>query len=61
MRFSFLNLAKQALSAHRNWPEQWRFPEPKAAYDAIIVGAGLFIFLRERTLARRESFSEPPP
>ncbi len=40
LRFSFLNLAKQALSAHRNWPEQWRFPEPKAAYDAIIVGAG---------------------
>ena len=28
---------------------------------AIIVGAGLFIFLRERTLARSESFSEPPP
>ncbi|MFM8606864.1 MAG: sarcosine oxidase subunit beta family protein [Hyphomicrobiales bacterium] len=40
MRFSILNLAKQALSAHRNWPEQWRFPEPKASYDAIIVGAG---------------------
>ena len=40
MRFSFLNLAKQALSAHRHWPEQWRFPEPKASYDAIIVGAG---------------------
>jgi hypothetical protein len=28
---------------------------------AIIVAAGLFIFLRERTLARRASFSEPPP
>jgi drug/metabolite transporter (DMT)-like permease len=29
---------------------------------AIIIGAGLFIFLRERQLARREaSFSEPPP
>jgi drug/metabolite transporter (DMT)-like permease len=28
---------------------------------AIIVGAGLFIFLRERQLARRASFSEPPP
>ena len=28
---------------------------------AIIVGAGLFIFMRERTLARQESFSEPPP
>jgi len=40
LRFSFLNLAKQALSAHRHWPEQWRFPEPKAEYDAIIIGAG---------------------
>jgi drug/metabolite transporter (DMT)-like permease len=28
---------------------------------AIIIGAGLFIFLRERQLARRASFSEPPP
>lgn len=40
MRFSVFNLARQALSAHRNWPEQWRSPEPKNAYDAIIVGAG---------------------
>src|SRR5690606_17787997 len=29
---------------------------------AIIIGAGLFIFLREQRLARRErAFSEPPP
>jgi drug/metabolite transporter (DMT)-like permease len=29
---------------------------------AIIIGAGLFIFLREQKLARRDtSFSEPPP
>jgi drug/metabolite transporter (DMT)-like permease len=28
---------------------------------AIIIGAGLFIFLRERRLTRRASFSEPPP
>ena len=28
---------------------------------AIIVDAGLFIFLRERMLAQDESFSEPPP
>jgi hypothetical protein len=29
---------------------------------AIIIGAGLFIYLREQRLARREpSFSEPPP
>ena len=40
MRFSVFNLARQALSAHHNWPEQWRSPEPKNAYDAIIIGAG---------------------
>jgi drug/metabolite transporter (DMT)-like permease len=28
---------------------------------AVIIAAGLFIFLRERRLARRASFSEPPP
>jgi len=40
VRFSVFNLARHALSAHRNWPEQWRSPEPKNAYDAIIIGAG---------------------
>ena len=29
---------------------------------AIIIGAGLFIFLREQRLSRRDrAFSEPPP
>ena len=40
MRFSFGNLLRQAFSANAGWPEQWRTPEPKAAYDAIIIGAG---------------------
>ena len=40
MRFSLLSLARNALSGHKNWPEQWRSPEPKASYDAIIIGAG---------------------
>jgi len=40
LRFSFLNVARQALAGNQGWPEQWRSPEPKAAYDAIIVGAG---------------------
>ena len=40
MRFSFLNVARQALAGNKDWPAQWRSPEPKPAYDAIIVGAG---------------------
>ena len=40
MRFSVFSLARNALSGHQNWPEQWRSPEPKASYDAIIIGAG---------------------
>jgi len=40
LHFSFLNLLRQSFAHHRGWPEQWRSPEPKPAYDAVIVGAG---------------------
>jgi sarcosine oxidase subunit beta len=39
-RFSFISLVKNAISGHRLWPEQWRSPEPKPAYDVVIVGGG---------------------
>jgi sarcosine oxidase, subunit beta len=39
-RFSLFSLARNALTGHEKWPEQWRSPEPKAAYDAVIIGAG---------------------
>ncbi|OYX14719.1 MAG: sarcosine oxidase subunit beta [Rhizobiales bacterium 32-66-8] len=39
-RFSFPALLKEALNAHQGWQPQWRKPEPKAEYDAIIVGGG---------------------
>lgn len=38
--YSFLSLAKQALSGHRGWPAAWRSPEPKKSYDVVIIGAG---------------------
>ena len=40
MRFSLASLIRNAFSGHENWGRQWRNPEPKASYDAIIVGAG---------------------
>ena len=40
MRYSGLALLRGALTRHRNWPQAWRSPEPKPAYDLLIVGGG---------------------
>ncbi|MBV1700499.1 MAG: sarcosine oxidase subunit beta family protein [Hyphomicrobiales bacterium] len=40
MRFSFLALLRQAFHPDVPWTRQWRDPEPKSAYDAVIVGGG---------------------
>jgi sarcosine oxidase subunit beta len=39
-RYSVFSLIRNALSYHENWPEAWRSPEPKPAYDVVIVGGG---------------------
>ncbi|MFO1039618.1 MAG: sarcosine oxidase subunit beta family protein [Geminicoccaceae bacterium] len=39
-RFSIFSLARNALSGHAGWQRQWRSPEPKPAYDVVVVGAG---------------------
>ncbi len=39
-RFSFLALARNAATGHRNWEKLWRSPEPRRQYDAVIIGAG---------------------
>ena len=38
LRFSIYSLIRHATGAA--WSEQWRSPEPKAAYDVVIIGAG---------------------
>ena len=38
--FSALSLIWRGLSRHRDWQQQWRKPDPKPRYDAIIVGGG---------------------
>jgi sarcosine oxidase, subunit beta len=41
MRFSLLNLVRNAANGNTGWPEQWRKPEhPKPSYDVVIVGGG---------------------
>ena len=39
-RFSLRTLIAEAFNAHQGWERQWRNPEPKPAYDVVIVGAG---------------------
>jgi sarcosine oxidase subunit beta len=39
-RFSGLSLLRHAFGGHQGWKPFWREPEPKAAYDAVIVGGG---------------------
>jgi sarcosine oxidase, subunit beta len=39
-RFSALSLLKCGLSGQHGWTPQWRRPEPRKGYDAIIVGGG---------------------
>jgi sarcosine oxidase subunit beta len=38
--FSALSLLRHAISGHEGWQPQWRNPEPKEEYDAVIVGGG---------------------
>ena len=39
-RYSIFSLARNALSHHRNWRQAWRSPEPKPAYQVVVIGGG---------------------
>ncbi|HEY7245548.1 MAG TPA: sarcosine oxidase subunit beta family protein [Xanthobacteraceae bacterium] len=39
-RFSLLSLARHAAMHHEGWPQLWRNPEPRPAYEVVIVGGG---------------------
>jgi sarcosine oxidase, subunit beta len=38
--FSVFSLLCGALNAQQGWARQWRAPDPKPAYDAVIIGGG---------------------
>ena len=40
MRYSALALLRGALTGQRSWTPVWRSPEPRRAYDALVVGGG---------------------
>jgi hypothetical protein len=39
-RCSIFSLARHALSSHQHWPRAWRSPEPKRAYEVVVIGGG---------------------
>jgi sarcosine oxidase subunit beta len=39
-RYSAFAIAREAARYHQGWERAWASPEPKARYDAIIIGAG---------------------
>ncbi|WP_430450263.1 sarcosine oxidase subunit beta family protein [Rhodophyticola sp.] len=40
MRYSGLQVLAQGLMGNRGWKPVWRDPEPKPAYDIVIIGGG---------------------
>ena len=40
MHYSIFSLLQQAFKGQTGWTPVWREPEPKPAYDAIVVGGG---------------------
>jgi heterotetrameric sarcosine oxidase beta subunit len=40
MRYSAFQILKQGLTGNKGWQPVWRSPEPKPAYDVIIIGGG---------------------
>ncbi len=40
MKFSALRVLKEGLTGHKGWQPMWRDPEPKPAYDVIVIGGG---------------------
>ena len=38
--FSIWSLLRNSVSYHEGWQKQWRSPEPKREYDAVVVGGG---------------------
>ena len=56
-KYSLTNLIPHGLTGHRGWKPAWRDPEPKDAYDAIIVGGGGHGLASAYYLAKNHGFT----
>jgi sarcosine oxidase subunit beta len=39
-RYSIFSLLRESVRGHRGWTPVWRTPEPKPAYDVVLIGGG---------------------
>jgi sarcosine oxidase, subunit beta len=39
-RYNVFSLVREGLRGHSGWQPAWRSPDPKASYDAVIIGGG---------------------
>ncbi len=39
-RYSAFAVAREAMTYHQGWERAWRSPEPRDAYEVIVIGAG---------------------
>lgn len=39
-KYNIFNLIREGFQGHTGWQAQWREPEMKSAYDAVIIGGG---------------------